>query len=128
MYLPPGYACEDLCWPRERFQNALGLLVNAGLVHVDTEFDVVFVDKWFKFNPATNANHFKGITKSIAECRSLSIRNIALEQANATEALRKESAEEERLKRSSPYSGDGTFAVTSELLNTGMFQGRKARR
>lgn len=61
--LPDAYACEDLGWVPERFQNGLKTLVDAGFVKYDPTTKVVWIIKFTKWNKPDNPNQQKSIAK-----------------------------------------------------------------
>jgi hypothetical protein len=75
--LPDGYAIADLGWTLERYRTARDLLVSAGLISVDQTTEEVFVNRWFKHNPPTNAKHAKGARRLINKIDSDDLRLMA---------------------------------------------------
>lgn len=61
--LPDAYACEDLGWNSERFQNGLETLSEAGFVKYDRATKVVWIVKFVKWNRPDNPNQQKSIAK-----------------------------------------------------------------
>lgn len=61
--LPDAYACEDLGWDSERFQNGLETLSEAGFVKYDRATKVVWIVKFVKWNRPDNPNQQKSIAK-----------------------------------------------------------------
>lgn len=61
--LPDAYACEDLGWDSERFQNGLKTLSEAGFVKYDGAAKVVWIVKFVKWNRPDNPNQQKSIIK-----------------------------------------------------------------
>lgn len=61
--LPDAYACEDLGWNSERFQNGLKTLSEAGFVKYDRATKVVWIVKFVKWNRPDNPNQQKSIAK-----------------------------------------------------------------
>ena len=63
-YLPIPYACFDVQWPEERFQEGLQELLDNGRIKYDFETHVVLVINYLKHNPLENPNQAKAaITK-----------------------------------------------------------------
>jgi hypothetical protein len=75
--LPDGYAIADLGWTLERYRAARDLLVAAGLISFDRTTEEVFVNRWFKHNPPTNAKHAKGARRLINKIDSDDLRLLA---------------------------------------------------
>lgn len=61
--LPDAYACEDLGWDSQRFQNGLETLTKAGFVKYDRGTKVVWIVKFVKWNRPDNPNQQKSIAK-----------------------------------------------------------------
>ncbi|MCF6112390.1 hypothetical protein [Mesorhizobium muleiense] len=78
--LPDGYAIADLGWTLERYRTARDLLVAAGLISFDRATEEVFVNRWFKHNPPTNAKHAKGARRLINKIDSDDLRLMAEEE------------------------------------------------
>ncbi|RWO45974.1 MAG: hypothetical protein EOS11_10290 [Mesorhizobium sp.] len=78
--LPDGYAIADLGWTLERYRTARDLLVAAGLISFDRITEEVFVNRWFKHNPPTNAKHAKGARRLINKIDSDDLRLMAEEE------------------------------------------------
>ncbi|MCF6099826.1 hypothetical protein [Mesorhizobium muleiense] len=78
--LPDGYAIADLGWTLERYRTARDLLVAAGLISFDRTTEEVFVNRWFKHNPPTNAKHAKGARRLINKIDSDDLRLMAEEE------------------------------------------------
>jgi hypothetical protein len=68
--LPDAYASSDLAWSVEKYREQRAILAAADLVAVDEEASIVYVCRWFKHCPPTNANHAKGIMKQISKIES----------------------------------------------------------
>ena len=83
--IPDGYAVADLGWTLERYRKARPLLVDAGLISFDAATDEVFVDRWFKHNPPTNAKHAKGAKTLISKIESDALREKAEAECAATD-------------------------------------------
>jgi hypothetical protein len=75
--LPDGYAIADLGWTLERYRTSRDLLVSAGLISFDQSTEEVFVNRWFKHNPPTNAKHAKGARRLINKIDSDDLRLMA---------------------------------------------------
>jgi hypothetical protein len=75
--LPDGYAIADLGWTLEQYRTARDLLVAAGLISFDRTTEEVFVNRWFKHNPPTNAKHAKGTRRMINKIDSDELRLLA---------------------------------------------------
>ncbi|TIN77792.1 hypothetical protein [Mesorhizobium sp.] len=78
--LPDGYAIADLGWTLERYRTARDLLIAAGLISFDRTTEEVFVNRWFKHNPPTNAKHAKGARRLINKIDSDDLRLMAEEE------------------------------------------------
>jgi hypothetical protein len=98
--LPDGYAIADLAWTSERYRIARDLLAAACLISFDPATEEVFVDRWFKHNPPTNAKHAKGARRLINKIDSGDLR---------------EKAEAEF--RETDWGGQSEQVVNSELSN-----------
>ncbi|WP_433897378.1 hypothetical protein [Stenotrophomonas geniculata] len=61
--LPDAYACEDLGWDSQRFQNGLDTLSEAGFVKYDRATKIVWIVKFVKWNRPDNPNQQKSIAK-----------------------------------------------------------------
>lgn len=61
--LPDAYACEDLGWDSQRFQNGLETLSEAGFVKYDRATKIVWIVKFVKWNRPDNPNQQKSIAK-----------------------------------------------------------------
>lgn len=61
--LPDAYACEDLGWVRERFQNGLKTLSDIGFVKYSATTKWVWVIKFLAWNKPANPNIWKAIGK-----------------------------------------------------------------
>lgn len=68
--IPDGYAVADLGWELKRYHKARAQLVEAELIAFDEETDTVYVERWFKHNPAQNIKHAIGIRRQIEELES----------------------------------------------------------
>lgn len=75
--LPDGYACADLDWQPEVYQDARHQLIDGELIAFDADTKEVFVLRWLKHNPTTNSNHRAGTERLISEIESDTIREIA---------------------------------------------------
>ena len=72
--LPDGYASADLGWPVDAYQAARSMLVNAGLITFDAETSEIYVDRWFKHNPAMGDKHATGAGRLIGRIESDALR------------------------------------------------------
>jgi hypothetical protein len=79
--LPDGYACADLRWPLERYEQARSELVEADLVQFDASVRVIGVTRWFKHNPPVSENHLTGIERHLERLPSPPIAEAALKAA-----------------------------------------------
>lgn len=61
--LPDAYACEDLGWSAERFQNCLETLSAVGFIKYDKATKIVWIVKFTKWNKPDNPNQQKAIAK-----------------------------------------------------------------
>ena len=86
--LPDEYAVADLYWSADDVSLAREALIASGLIHYDGSTREVFVDGWFKFNPACNDRHAKGVDGYIEQTRSDDLRQIAQVQFDEAELLR----------------------------------------
>jgi hypothetical protein len=75
--LPDGYAIADLGWTMERYRAARPPLIEADLISFDPRTEEVFVHRWFKHNPPTNAKHAKGARRLINKIDSDDLREKA---------------------------------------------------
>jgi len=82
--IPPAYACADLQWTDERYQEAKDVLRIADLVMTDDETDEVYVCRWFKHCPPGNPKHAASIVSNINKMDSVEIRNRAEEDLAET--------------------------------------------
>lgn len=55
--LPIGYMMTDLQWNESRVLDALKKVVDTTLIDYDYQENVIFIDRWFDYNPPTNPNH-----------------------------------------------------------------------
>jgi hypothetical protein len=72
--LPDAYASADLEWATGKYLEQRDKLVEADLLAIDVEHSMVYVCRWFKHCPPTNASHAIGIMKQIARIDSDSLR------------------------------------------------------
>ena len=68
--LPPAYAAADLQWEQEKYLEQREVLEAADLVVVDDDHDLIYVCRWFKHCPPTNASHAQGIIKRVEQIES----------------------------------------------------------
>lgn len=88
--LPDAYACEDLGWDSQRFQNGLETLTKAGFVKYDRATKVVWIVKFVKWNRPDNPNQQKSIAKlAQALPDSLAFKDEILESAGVSETVSK---------------------------------------
>lgn len=87
--LPDEYVVADLIWSIEEVANSRNTLINAGLIHYDTDTKELFIDQWFIYNPPTNDRHAKGIKSAIADVESDSLRETAEVAFDQVDKLRK---------------------------------------
>lgn len=88
--LPDAYACEDLGWDSQRFQNGLKTLTEAGFVKYDRATKVVWIVKFVKWNRPDNPNQQKSIAKlAQALPDSLAFKDEILESAGVSETVSK---------------------------------------
>lgn len=109
--LPDGYACADLSWQLEPYQQARGALVTAGLVDHDPGYDELFIDRWFVTNPPMNEKHAKGVLRLLSAIQSERLREKALAQFQEADAARvarqmAKSAAGHLLRASAPSGSD----------------------
>ena len=62
--LPDAYACEDLGWVSERFQNSLETLSDIGFVKYDPAAKFIWIVNFLKWNRPANPNIWKAIEKA----------------------------------------------------------------
>lgn len=88
--LPDAYACEDLGWNSQRFQNGLETLTGAGFVKYDRATKVVWIVKFVKWNRPDNPNQQKSIAKlAQALPDSLAFKDEILESIGVSETVAK---------------------------------------
>lgn len=88
--LPDAYACEDLGWDSQRFQNGLKTLSAAGFVKYDASTKVVWIVKFVKWNRPDNPNQQKSIAKlALALPDSLAFKDEILESVGVSETVSK---------------------------------------
>ncbi len=100
--MPDGYACSDLKWDSKRYQAALKVLVEEGLIRFDPENQVVLIERWFQHNPPMNESHLLGIERELERCASEVLQDYCYDELNAFwEAKMQEKAKKEEGKKSS---------------------------
>ena len=119
-WLPDGYACHDLGWEKDRYEEALESLIDAEMVDHDSENQVVLIERWFRHNPSMNRSHYKGIVgqlEKVPSDRLCTKAFAALEAAENGTDVRKSDG-----RTNTPDKPDAhpapSAGVTEALLNT----------
>ncbi len=76
--LPVQYACADLCWPQEAYEDARDGLAECGLIAVSEDGETIFILDWFDHCPPTNRNHAVGLERQIEDISDEAVRDVAL--------------------------------------------------
>jgi hypothetical protein len=66
-YLPLPYLCFDVGLDERRVSKAFEELTDKDMAQYDYDTQVVFIKKWFSYNPIENENQAKGLNKQLAE-------------------------------------------------------------
>ena len=64
-WLPDGYACNDLQWGVEQYQNARAELQLSGLIQFNQDEEFIWIERWFQHNPPMNNSHLTGVQNEI---------------------------------------------------------------
>jgi hypothetical protein len=86
--IPKGYAMSDLGWQRNRYESALSLVIEAGLVAYDDEAEVVYIERWYTHCPPQNEKHAQAIRRIISEIDSDEIRERAEADFDIADSMR----------------------------------------
>jgi hypothetical protein len=123
--VPDGYACDDLNWTRERYQDARQTLEVADLIAFDDLTSVVMVRRWFKHNPPMNESHLKGIERVIERLESEMIQEaVSMDLNEAWEAVLLAKAADDERKRKKDTA---QLPPSQHPLNTQYLNGRGQR-
>ena len=125
--LPDGYACSDLSWALERYRAAREQLVEADLIRLDTETNVVMITRWFKHNPPMSDSHLLGIERVLERIPSDKICEAAQEalQSSWASIQGQRAIAAQRKQMRSPGAPVGSSTNFPDRLNTGYLGGKR---
>lgn len=86
--LPDGYACADLGWQLQDYQQARGEVIEAGMIDFDEITNEVLIHRWFKHNAPTNDKHSKGTHRFLGKISSVRLLEIATQALNNADEQR----------------------------------------
>lgn len=110
--LPVQYACADLSWPQEVYENARDTLAECGLIIVSEDGETIFIADWFDHCPPTNRNHAVGLERQIEDIADEAVKDAAY--TAYTEAVLNNQSEKPRTQGGN----------VSHLSNTNFMRGR----
>ena len=128
-FLPDGYACHDLGWEKDCYEEALESLIDAEMVDYDSENQVVLIEQWFRHNPPMNPSHHGGIIGQLERVPSDRLSEKALDELEASK-----NGIGERKRDGGPQPPDkldtrpdSSAGVTAAHLNTPYMTGQRRR-
>ena len=128
-FLPDGYACHDLGWEKDCYEEALQSLIDAEMVDHDAENQVVLIEQWFRHNPSMNKSHYRGI---IGQLERVPSDRLCEKAAGALEAAENSTVVRKRDGGTQPPDKldtrpEPSAGVTAAHLNTAYMTGQRRR-